>query len=1519
MNKIFHIIFKKRKLLLVALVFSLLSLSIVPKATFAEGNPFVPTTDTLNTGLTPQVGGQDLDIAAQTLANMTDVSGAYYDSATNRIVFVGKTGGVGPQFNKDDMAVAIKSIFFNNTMPNINIADDPNNPSSSSALVTYTGGIQNTSLGNVLFNADYKLKQYVIGYAPNNTQITSSVSTYKSVVDRYIQLNPNPINGNQTKFILTPQAVSMKTSANAFVFDSVTMQATTQIVNSGNDPLWNQAATSFASDITTNYNSYAQEVPAFEQAKQLGKIVAILKWISDKSVPTDFQWARDYIPQTVSTPTSVQKVASPLLSGYSAQGEINYNTPNSYLPDDGSAAGLKSSSQGVSNSSEDVTWTFTNGGQQYQAVAVASTAFKSLGAYNTSVSDFSIPIEGDLKIGFERKYSSFSNAQSGIGIGWDMMPARVYPNASPDSINLTICNSVIYFTKLAIDTPNGHETFTYTCPSGDSADQASYHTKLIQNSNGTVTLTSSDQTKYQFNDDLQLISIQDKNNNAINYSYDTNGKLTGIADTKNHNLTVTYNSQNLISKVQDWANQSVQYTYDSSGKLTGVIDPRGNTTSYGYDSNSRLSTVTDREGQLILTNTYSSDARISTQKNPSNLTKTFAYDNVNKLVTQTDNNGRLTKTTYDSNARILQQTDPANKSITYTYGTEAVPLSDTDRNGKQTTYTYDSAGNVTTVTFPDGKIATYTYDAKNRLTMIVDGRYGSPGKQTDYVYDSTGNQTQRTEAGLVSIYTYNTAGEMLTYKDPLNNTTTWTVDTLGNILTETDAYSKVTTSEYDLVGHKTKLTDSSSKIFTYTYDANGNPITITDAYGSVINTYDKENRIKQAISPTNAITQYNYNSSGSMTSVIDALNNTTTYGYDTYQNLTTQQDALNRITTNVFNTLDRQSSSSTPLGNATSWQYDGNGNITQRTDANNKTTTYLYDAFNRLTKITYPDTTTITYTYDNRGNLITMVDPVGTSSYIYDNFDRMTKATNAYGKIVEYTYDALDNILTIKYPDGKMVTYTYDKNNRMLSVKDWNNKLISYTYNNNGTLATRTYPNTISSTYTYDNANRLSSLEHKKGAVSGAKWTYQRDAMGNVTIATPSGSFFSSPSLTSYSYDKLGRVINSVSNDREGDHSYTYDKVGNIVSKTDTLSTRPMTYDNDNKLTSIIDSTFGTFNQTYDSNGNLTTKKDTNETRPLTYDFENRLINFRESPTSSYNRTFKYDGLGNRVQQTYANLSTTRYINDNNGPLSRVLATTDQNNNIGNWNLYGLGILSEGGSTDNNRKYYLEDGLGNVRFTTSSTGSAGPANYYDPYGQVTWQSGSIPTYLYKSEDLDDTGFLFLRGRYYDPTIGRFITKDPVAGYINNPLSQNSYIYGYDNPVNMHDPSGRDATDIYTVYISQNAEGVINYIGITNDLPRRQREHYGPKGKGITIQRIDGLDKLKLTKAQARQIEQFLININGGPSKNGSGSLLNRINSISSSRANYKDAVAAGKSIIQQTPSAVKFLTFLGLGALLAGP
>jgi RHS repeat-associated protein len=1331
----------KIKKSLVKKIFSLLLILVLFVATYAPYTltPFSPKPVQANNcynsssprGMNARVGGVALDQAATFLANMDDISGAYYDQDLDRIVFVGKKNTTLPEFDKDDLAVAIRAVIFNSAIPAVSIEDDPADPGGSNKKVYYYGGIENTSFGKVLYDADVKLKKYVIGYDENQQEVTSTVAGYKPILNRYLALGPDPNYSNSSsRFWITPKLITLKKDdpSNSFVFDQAVMEVKTEALSSNNDPKWNQAMTEFVTHHTQNYDQFAQETPSYAQAKQLGKIVAVIKWLADNNISSDFSWAKDYAPKIVTTPTTFPKITTPVLTHdgrtYQLSGGVQYDTPNTYNSADGTSTDLKNSSEAVNAPKEDIHWTFTNNGQQYESVAVAADAFRSLGSYSTSNTDMNFPMTGDLNLAFQRSYSSYSGGQEGIGRGWSFLPARLVDNKPVQGGFLAAsCASSTYKHryKLAFQINGQRESFTYSCDNSGTyiPDEAVYHSKItdaaVSSTETRYTVTTKDQTQYVFqelfNDPqktttyyLRLIEIKDKNGNKVTYNYDTadKSKLVSITDSNEHTITINYNSNNLVSSISDWSGRTVSYAYDDQGNLLTVTDPKNNVTTYTYDANNKLTAITDREGKIVVENTFTPEAKLATHKDAGSVITTYTHDDANRTVTAADNLGRSEKTKYDEKARILEQTDPALKSVKYTYGQEFSPLTVVDKNSNKTTYTYDANGNVTSVTYPDNKQVTYEYDNKNRVTKIFDYRYGITPKETKYTYDTPGNLTQLNEATILTNFTYDPTGEMLTLTDPLNKKTTWTRDSFGNKLTETDATNQTANFEYDGSGRLKKVTDADARVVSYTYDNNGNLITETTASGTTTNLYDKENRLIKKTQPNNSVTEYTYNTSGSMNSVKDALLNTTSYGYDTYQNLISRQDVLNRQTQYAYDQLNRRTQATTPLGKTTKWEYDANGNIAKRMDASNKETSYDYDTLNRLKKITYPDATTVVYTHDDRGNITKVVDKSGTSDFIFDIFNRIISASDPNGLKVSYEYDAAGNIKKVTYPDNKTVLYEYDDRSLLSTITDWNSKQTIFTYHKNKLLASKKLPNGVIVKYGYDESNRLNSMEYTNSASQIlAKFVYQRDAIGNITKTTESGTLISTattPPATDYTYDPIGRLKSAIYPDSVSD-SYTYDSAGNRLSQVVNSTTTNYNYNEDNQVT-----TAGSLSNTFNANGNLTKSEEADKSLTYSYDFEDKLLSFVKA-------------TGPSIYETSYTLKTNKYaaidIGSNSSP------TFVDIDNDGDQDLFI-------GKNDGTMAYYKNTGSAtSAAFTLESS----------TYSNIDIGSYNVPTFV----DIDNDG------------------------------------------------------------------------------------------------------------------------------------------------------------------------------------
>ena len=181
------------------------------------------------------------------------------------------------------------------------------------------------------------------------------------------------------------------------------------------------------------------------------------------------------------------------------------------------------------------------------------------------------------------------------------------------------------------------------------------------------------------------------------------------------------------------------------------------------------------------------------------------------------------------------------------------------------------------------------------------------------------------------------------------------------------------------------------------------------------------------------------------------------------------------------------------------------------------------------------------------------------------------------------------------------------------------------------------------------------------------------------------------------------------------------------------------------------------------------------------YDQANRL---KTATVGGVTTTHAYDGDGKRVSSTTGG-STTTYVYDANRSLPVVLSDG------GRKYVWGLG-LAYSVDTAGALSVSHADGLGSVRALTDAAGTLVQREDTDPFGVPTATQGtSAQPFRFTGEQRDDTGLYYLRARFYDPALGRFLSRDPVAGTETQPSSLNRYAYVLNNPVNFADPSGYD--------------------------------------------------------------------------------------------------------------------------------
>ncbi len=296
-----------------------------------------------------------------------------------------------------------------------------------------------------------------------------------------------------------------------------------------------------------------------------------------------------------------------------------------------------------------------------------------------------------------------------------------------------------------------------------------------------------------------------------------------------------------------------------------------------------------------------------------------------------------------------------------------------------------------------------------------------------------------------------------------------------------------------------------------------------------------------------------------------------------------------------------------------------------------------------------------------------------------------------------------------------------------------------------------------------------------------------------------------------FSRNKLEKLFDDIVHHHS--ESYSYDPVGNRQTGPDKFDS--YTYNNANELLTSTEHPHQNTQNEYDVNGNLIKKTETigkwKVITSYTYDDENRLILVSIQKGDKIKEiSFAYDPFGRRISKTIEKEEftddddkdngkhghndypkTTFYIYDN----QNIIAEYDGNGKQTAFYIHGPNIDEPlSAEIKNTRIYYHADGLGSITTLTNHMGHKVQQYDYDSFGNIKSTPFWIKQpYTYTGREYDyDTGLYYYRARYYDPSIGRFTTRDPIGfgGGINR------YSYVNNSPLNYVDPLGLFANHAY---------------------------------------------------------------------------------------------------------------------------
>ncbi|GAA1948184.1 RHS repeat-associated core domain-containing protein [Kitasatospora viridis] len=644
----------------------------------------------------------------------------------------------------------------------------------------------------------------------------------------------------------------------------------------------------------------------------------------------------------------------------------------------------------------------------------------------------------------------------------------------------------------------------------------------------------------------------------------------------------------------------------------------------------------------------------------------------------------------------------------------------------------------TDTTPPQGATPTSTFtDALGRTTSTVShGGSGTGDVTTRYTYTSAGKvATVADTAGNNWSYQYNVLGQRVSQSDPDAGSSSTTYDQLGNVASTTDGRNQTLSYTYDALDRKTgeyagtNTTDQTQQLAGWTYDSlvKGYPTASTRYVGGSGST---------GSAYTQAVSGYNtaYQPTGT-TVTIPAAEGKLAGSYSTTSKYT---PTVGLLSDTIFGT---------------------EGGLPSED---------------------------VGYGYNLQGGLVstgTMFTPyLDVASY------------SPLGQVEQSTYGVLGKQLrTAQTYDDATGRLTTNRD----SIQPASTNPISsttYGYDQSGNLTTTSELQSSGGTdqafdtqcFQYDGLDRLTTAwTDTAGQTSPTAGQLAHCNSGSPAPAAIGGP---APYWQSYSYDLLGDRTQLVQHDVTGNTANDTTQTSSYPGGGTTAAAQPNTAGT--ITTSNPTSGTSTLTTNFDTAGNTTKRTvagPSPSTQTFTYDAEGKTasVTTQQGSSNSQKSSYLYDADGSLLVQHGTN-TTTLYL------------------------FGGAEQLTMTGSTVSGLRYYtnpdgtviLRSSTGTVTYLPSnpqhtsqlevdSKTLAVTRRAYDPYGNTR---GGVPgswadNHGYLGQPADPgSGLDLLGARQYDPTIGRFLTADPIFE-LGDSNQMGGYTYASDNPTTMSDPTG----------------------------------------------------------------------------------------------------------------------------------
>ncbi len=356
-----------------------------------------------------------------------------------------------------------------------------------------------------------------------------------------------------------------------------------------------------------------------------------------------------------------------------------------------------------------------------------------------------------------------------------------------------------------------------------------------------------------------------------------------------------------------------------------------------------------------------------------------------------------------------------------------------------------------------------------------------------------------------------------------------------------------------------------------------------------------------------------------------------------------------------------------------------------------------------------------------------------------------------------YEYDILGHTSRIFSPEGMEVRYRYDCLDRLEQIH---------------------YGNGIRTSYQYDADGNVSHLETCMGSDILLSFQYQYDGNGNRLMKTGiQGSATDGSSVLdiTYQYGVRGQLLEE--NRKDAVFHYTYDAAGNRIrteyaynEKNQLINTEEIRTDGIRRRNTF----------TYSRQGSILKEETGSGTCRYFYNSKNQQIRIERADGQIQENRYDAEGLRHEMRE---NEKLLRFVYQNGELLYEEGGDKETAS-------YHLGAGIEAVRRGQRTYYYHPDEQLSTALITDETGTIKNQYRYDAFGAGLEVSEELPNRIrYTGQQYDEvTEQYYLRARYYNPILGRFLQEDVYQGD-----GLNLYAYCRNNPVVYWDPSGYEVT------------------------------------------------------------------------------------------------------------------------------